>query len=371
MNIGIDARLLSGKMTGISRYLWNLIRFIPLYDKKNKYYLYTYDKVNYENDFYTFVPTQKEKISRQIYSHYWLNFILPKYLGENKIDLFFTPYLLVPLKKRNYKNVITIHDSMPRACKEYYSLHYRKYMEFILPIVIERSDAIVTVSESARRDIIKYNNVSEEKIHYVHFWTDDKYKPRDCNKIEKELLLKKYNLPENYILYVGAIEKRKNIEGILKISDILSSRGVDIKFVLIGNGGFGCKPLYEEMNKRRDRIIHLHGIDEQDLPIIYNLAQMFLFPSFYEGFGSPPLEAMKSGIPVLASNNSSLIEVVGEGGLLGDPIDYNFFVKNIIELLNDKDFHKKMAIRSLEQAKKFTHAIHIPKLISIFNDLEK
>jgi hypothetical protein len=179
MNIGIDARLLSGKMTGISRYLWNLIRFIPLYDKKNKYYLYTYDKVNYENDFYTFVPTQKEKISRQIYSHYWLNFILPKYLGENKIDLFFTPYLLVPLKKRNYKNVITIHDSMPRACKEYYSLHYRKYMEFILPIVIERSDAIVTVSESARRDIIKYNNVSEEKIHYVHFWTDDKYKPRD------------------------------------------------------------------------------------------------------------------------------------------------------------------------------------------------
>ena len=101
-------------------------------------------------------------------------------------------------------------------------------------------------------------------------------------------------------MYVGAIEERKNILGILKISDILKSREVDIKIVLVGNKGFGFEKLSEEMKQRNDRIIHIDYVSEEDLPSIYNLAEIFLFPSFYEGFGLPPLEAMKCGLPVIS-----------------------------------------------------------------------
>lgn len=367
MNIGIDARLLSGRMTGISRYLRNILEYLPSFDFNNKYYLFTDSEITPLNNFYSVISAKKKKLPRQIYSHYWLNYILPKYLSENKIDIFFTPYLLVPLSKSLCKNVIVIHDSMPKACEQYYSFHYKKYLELILPGSIRRSDAIITDSKSAMHDIIKYNGVSPEKINYMHLWTNENYKVRNFSNEEKKILLSKYNLPEKYILYVGAIEERKNIKGLLKISDILHSKGNDIKFVLIGKGGFGHKRLFNEINNRKDRVIHKNSIDEEDLPLVYNLAKIFLFPSYYEGFGLPPLEAMKSGIPILTSDNSSLPEVVGNGGLMYDADDNESFVTNIINLLKDDELYRNMSKRALNQAKKFTAQRQLPKLIEIFN----
>jgi glycosyltransferase involved in cell wall biosynthesis len=121
------------------------------------------------------------------------------------------------------------------------------------------------------------------------------------------------------------------------------------------------------MYKRVDRIIYIEHVAEEDLPSIYNLAEIFLFPSFYEGFGLPPLEAMKCGIPVLASNNSSLIEVVGEGGLLFDAEDYNSFAEKIILLLNDQQYHRDLSQRAIIQSEKFKPENQIIKLINHFD----
>jgi glycosyltransferase involved in cell wall biosynthesis len=369
MRIGIDARLLSGNMTGISRYLWNVLKYIPEFDKKNKYFLYLQDEVVLKNSFYNYVNVPKSKLPKQVYSHYWLNFVLPKSLEKNKIDLFFTPYILVPVKKSLRKNVIVIHDVMTKACPQFFTAYYKKYMSVIVPQSIKRADAIVTVSQSAKNDIVKFYDVHPDKITVTHIWTDEKYKPLQLNEEEKEFVRKKYNLPDKFILYVGAIEERKNILGILKIADILKSRDVDMRIVLVGNKGFGFDRFEDEIIKRKDRVLLIDYVPEQDLPFIYNLAKIFLFPSFYEGFGLPPLEAMKCGLPVLAGKNSSLIEVVVDGGLMFDSEDYDSFASSVIELLQDKEFYESMKAKALMQSEKFKPENEITKLIELFNSM--
>jgi glycosyltransferase involved in cell wall biosynthesis len=369
MNIGIDARLLGEKITGITRYLINVLEYLPSYDKKNNYSLFAYKKTEFDENFYKHHIVSNSKLSRQIKEHFWLNFTLPKILDKESIDIFFTPYILVPFKKTSKKNVIVIHDVMTKACPQFFTAYYKKYMSVIVPQSIKRADAIVTVSQSAKNDIVKFYDVHPDKITVTHIWTDEKYKPLQLNEEEKEFVRKKYNLPDKFILYVGAIEERKNILGILKIADILKSRDVDMRIVLVGNKGFGFEKLSAEMYQRNDRIIHIEHIAEENLPSIYNLAEILLFPSFYEGFGLPPLEAMKCGLPVITGKNSALLEVVGEGGLLLDSEDYSSFADNIILLLNDQTFYDEMKLKALKQAEKFKPDNEIVKLVNLFNSL--
>jgi glycosyltransferase involved in cell wall biosynthesis len=369
MNIGIDARLLNTSIRGTHRYLANLIRYIPQFDTANTYFIFHYEDTIKKNEFYSYISIKKSKLPRQLFEHFWLNFILPKHISNYSIDLFFTPYIFVPFKKGNWKNVITIHDALTKTCKEYYNWHYRKYMDLLVPPSIKRSDAIITVSESAKQDITRFYDIEPNKIYPLHLWTDENYNPQIIIESEKRALLTKYNLPEKFVLFVGVVEERKNISGIIKIAKILHSRGNRIKFVIVGKPGFGFKKIAEKMNELGNQIIHLQYVDEKELVQLYNLAKIFLFPSYYEGFGLPPLEAMKCGIPVIVSNKSSLTEIVGEGGLLGNPDDYEFFAEGIGKLLEDESFYLHMKMKALEQAKKFTAETHIAELIRIFNEL--
>ena len=370
MKIGIDARLLSTPIRGTARYLSNIIKYLPEFDQRNKYYIFQYENLPREDNFYTYITIKRSKLPRQIFEHYWLNFILPKKILELGIDLFFTPYIFVPLRKRNWKNLIVIHDSLTKICKKHYTFHYRKYLDLLVPPSIKRSDAIVTVSNSALQDILHYYDVQIGKIQYMHLWTDKKYKQVNITEKEISELKEKYNLPEKYILFVGVLEERKNINGIITISDILFNRGIDIPFVLVGRKGYGFNKIFRKLKKREGRIRHIQYVDDNDLVLLYNLATIFIFPSHYEGFGLPPLEAMKCGLPVIASNNSSLPEVIGKGGLLGNANDYEFFVDNIIKLLNDRIFYSQMKSKALKQAIKFTPENHVTKLVNIFNSLK-
>lgn len=371
MKIGIDARLLSTPIRGTARYLSNIIKYLPKFDKRNKYYVFQYENMPRENNFYSYIPIKKSKLPRQIFEHYWLNFVLPRHIEKLGIDIFYTPYVFVPFRKRNWKNVIAIHDSLTKACPEYYTFHYRKYNDILIPLSLKRSDIIITVSEAAMKDIIKYYKVSPDKIKFMHHWIDESYRPISLSEQNKEYLIRKFNLPEQFVLFVGILEERKNISGIIKISDILNSKKINIKFVLVGKPGFGFKQMNLEIQRRKNRIIHLIDVNDIDLVSIYNLAKIFLFPTHYEGFGLPPLEAMQCGVPVLASDNSSMPEVVGEGGLLGGSDDYEFFADKIISLLNDDQFYFEMKLKAIAQAKKFTSEAHINKLINIFNKFEK
>lgn len=370
MRIGIDARLLENRMTGIGRYLAGILKYIPEIDRENEYYLFSFsDLDNYKKRGFKVIATgEKNLIPSRIFSPLWLNFVLPKFLKKNKIDLFFEPNYFLPLSNKEIKNVITVHDLFQKIDKNYQQFYYRKYLDFFLPRAIKNSNAIIAVSENTKKDIIEFYNISEGKINVIYEAADEIFQPRDLDKEHKQKLISKYNLPSEFILYVGVIENRKNITGILKIADILQKNKNNIKITLIGNPGFGFKQIYEDI-KNKNNIYYLDNIEGEDLPYIYNLAKIFLFPSFYEGFGLPPLEAMQSGIPVLSSNTSSLPEVVGEGGIMHNPEDYESFSQDIIKLLEDRDFYDKIRRKGIRQARNFSWRETAKKIVGIFNQV--
>jgi glycosyltransferase involved in cell wall biosynthesis len=370
MNIGIDARILERKITGIGRSLQTLLDELPLVDKENKYFLFSYEKLNLNNIFYKEVPTIKSFLPQKFFSPIWMNFILPFYLKKNKINIFFSINTLIPLIKiKTIKYVFVLHDVTCKVDKNFHPFIYRKYIQFFTYFSIKSSDLIITVSEYSKKDIFKYYNVNKDKVKVVYLAAEKSFCPLNLTTEEKEEIKKRFGLTEHIIMYLGMIENRKNILGILKVADEVLKKNKQIKFLLIGKIGYGGKKLKEEINKR-ENVVHLMNIGDQLLKKIYNISFAFLFPSYYEGFGYPPLEAMQSGLPVLAADNTSLKEVIGDGGILHNPDDYNSFVKDIFRLLEDESFYKQMQRNGFEKAKKFNINKTVKEFVKIFNSLK-
>lgn len=369
MCIGVDARLLERKMTGVGRYLLNILRHIPEYDNQNDYYLFSYGKLSqYEKEKIKSISTinfTPQGILQRTISPLWLNFILPKYLEKYNINLFFSPNHFLPLKKIKAKSIIVIHDVFHKVNKNFHPLYYRKYVDFFLPRAIKNSNLIITISECSKKDIIRFYNVPAEKIKIIYPAADEAFQMKELTEREKKQYREKHNLPEKFILYAGVLEERKNIEGIIKIADLLKDK-TEIPILLFGKIGHRGKVYLREMQQKKN-ICYKGFVESDDLPYVYNLATIFLFPSFYEGFGLPVLEAMQSGVPVITSNTSSLPEVVGEGGIMREPNDYEGFADDILRLLEDKDFYDKMRRQGIEQAKNFSWENTTKEIIKLFN----
>jgi len=371
MRIGIDARVLEKRMTGVGRYLINILNGLPKYDRENEYILFSKSKIDIADQYYKKLVIGNSFLPEKIYSSYWLNFILPKYLRKEGIDLFFTPNHLLPLKKLNaIKSVTVVHDVFHKIDGDFHPSSYNLYLNLLLPNSFKKSDLIITVSNNSKKDIIRIFKVPEQKIHVIYENADESFKPMDIEEDSRKSILDKYDLSSNrLILYVGLVENRKNIIGILKIGDILYKRGINFNILIVGRKGFGFDKIYEEIKIRSSYVKYLNYVDDETLKIIYNLATLFIFPSYYEGFGLPPLEAMQTGIPVLASKTSSLIEVVGEGGILHEPDNYEAFAADIERLFSDSNLYQEMKKKALLQANNFSKEKSIRELIQTFKSL--
>lgn len=370
MNIGIDARLLERKITGIGRVLITYLNDIPKYDKENKYYLFTYEPIEFEKKFYTNIPTVKSIIPQKLFAPIWNNFILPRHLKKNRIDLLFSVNQILPLIKiKNCNYVSVVNDVIYKADPNFLPLIYRKYLQVFAHFSIKISDKILTISEYSKKDILKHYNIPPDKVKVILPATNKDFKPLDLSSTEKEDIKKQFKLSKNVVLYVGVIENRKNILGILKIADLVNKIRTDVEFVLVGKKGYGSDKIIKAVNKRTN-VKHLTNIDDIRLKKLYNIADVFLFPSFYEGFGYPPLEAMQSGLPVVTSNNTSLKEIVDFGGIMHDSNDYKSMSDDILRLLDDKKFHSEMKIKGIERAKKFNEEVPAKELVNVFNSFK-
>lgn len=372
MNIGIDARLLERKITGIGRILIMFLKELPKFDKKNKYFLFSYEELDFgEKGFYTNIATVKSIGSQKIFAPFWINFILPKYLKKNKIDLFFSINQIIPLIRiKGIKYVFSLNDVIYKVNKSFHPFIYRKYLQVFTYFSIKSSDLILTISEYSKHDILKYYKVDESKVKVIYPAADTEFCPMNISDVEKSEIRKSLALPEQLVLYLGMIENRKNIMGILRIADEIFTKNQNIKFLLAGKIGYGGDELLPEILKR-ENVLYLKSIDDQLLKKLYNISSVFLFPSFYEGFGFPPLEAMQSGLPVLVANNTSLIEIVGDGGILHDSNDYHAFAEDILKLITNKEFSLEMRTKGIEKAKEFRIEKNVKEFVDAFNSLEE
>ena len=270
------------------------------------------------------------------------------------VDVFHaTNHLLAHFKQA--KTVYTLHDLIFLRYPEYHLLYNRVYLTFSMPRYLQAADIIITPSECSKRDAIEFYGLPEEKIKVIYEAAAPIFQPtREPERLAQ--VRQKYNLPDKFILHVATIEPRKNLGRLLDAFKQIWLEWPEIRLVLIGKKGW----LYDEFFQKlqdlglTEAVIFPGYIDEADLPLCYQLAELFVFPSLYEGFGLPPLEAMACGTPVVCSNSSSLPEVIGEAGLLVEPTDTAALTEAIRRVLADDELRTELSGRALAQAQKFS-----------------
>jgi glycosyltransferase involved in cell wall biosynthesis len=244
------------------------------------------------------------------------------------------------------------------------------YLRFLCYFSTKISDAIITISEYSKNDILKHYDLNPDKVKVVYPSINTEFIPLNLSSKERNEIKSYLHLPKYVILYVGVIENRKNIFGILNVADEIYKRNKNIGFLLVGRLGYGNRKILSAIKKKKNVILQT-SIDDLMLKKIYNISDIFLFPSFYEGFGYPPLEAMRCGIPVIASNNTSLKEVIGDGGILRDPHDHHIMADDIMNILKDEELYAEMQGKGMKQAKKFTSENYVLGMLNVFNSFSK
>lgn len=360
--ICLDLQPLLSVKTGIGYYAENLVENLIKREKNNYtgeiYTLLEKNKkieikgINYKN--HSFLPHFYRKL---IFFWKYVPFSINFLIKEN-FDIYHSFDLRLPHKIKG-KSIMTIYDLIPflfpGLCKNINSKYFYNYMKSNA----ERADIIITISEYSKKEIIKLLKISEEKIKIVPAGIDILKYSKNNSMHEIKNIIDKYKLPSKFILYLGALEPRKNIPNIiLGFSKYKEERvDSDIKLVIAGKKAWQYENIFKtyELSKYKKDIIFTDYIDEKDKVILYKMAKLFIFPSLYEGFGMPVLEAMASGTPVITSNNSSLPEVVGEAGILVNPNSIIEISRAIAKILDgEEDYINDLIAKGKEQAKKFT-----------------
>ena len=362
MTIGIDIRVLArGTRTGVEEYTINLLsEFLPL-EPKNNYQLfynaYQKAKLNYSWLSLANVKLKDFRIPNRLF------FIATRYANQPKVDrllggvgLYFNPHFFTAPLSPGCKKIITFHDLSFERYPQFFSWRKRLWQKFLMEArrEAEEADKIIAVSQSTKDDLINLYGIESKKIKVIYSGVGKQFRPIKKRSATPKLK-KKYNLPGEFILYFGTIEPRKNLIGLIKAFELLRDKH-SIKLVVAGTKGWLYQDIFKaaQESKYSQDIIFTGFIEEADKPALYNLAQLFVYPSFFEGFGFPPLEAMACGLSTIVSHTSSLPEVVGQGALMIDPYNIDELAWAMETALTDSNLREQLIKKGIEQAKKFS-----------------
>lgn len=314
-------------------------------------------------------------LSYGIYRRLW-NIIPLKYnkLFKDEVDVYhFFDYIVPP--RIEGKVITTIHDLTYEFYPEIMEKKTLKRIKSGIEYSVKRADKIITISKSSKEDIMELFKINENDIEIVYPGVDyEVFSKKYTNNIFK-IVKEKYNLPKNYILYMGTLEPRKNIESIVEAFKLFKEESdlkeKDFKLVIAGKKGWMFESIFKLVNKLnlQEHVIFTDYVEEKDKTIIYAMAQLFVFPSIYEGFGIPVLEAMASSVPVITSNVSSLPEVAGDAAVLVDPKDTVSIAKNMYDILSNENLKAKLINKGHIQAQKFTWEASAEKLYKIYKSM--
>lgn len=354
MRIAIDAHAVGSKLAGNESYATNLIEALAQIDSSNEYTLYVTTPAAYER----FDRRWPNFTVRSTLPHTPLIRIpltLTAELRARPVDVLHVQFTSPPFSPCPV--VASIHDLSFEHLPQTFKRRSRTQLRLTVRRSARRAARIVTLSEHTRRDIVDTYDVAEDRISVIPLAAPAHFGPVS-NEKELQQVRNKYGIAGDYILSVGSIQPRKNLPRLVRAYASLRKKrpkGKLPKLVLVGK----CAWLYDEtLNTLKETgmeesVILTGYVPESDLPALYSGAVCFVYPSYFEGFGLPPLEAMKCGTPVIAGNRTSLPEVVGDAGLLLDPFDIDSLAHAIEQLVDNSDLRQQLRVKGLARARMF------------------
>jgi len=371
MRVAVNTRLLiENELEGIGRFSYEILKELC---NKNP---------NIEFDFIFDRPFSKKFLfNKNITGHilspqtrhpflwyYWFEIKLPKLLKKIKPDIFLSLDGFISTSI-NLKQISVIHDINFEHYPQNLPLFHRKFYQFFFPKYAKKAKTIITVSNYSKEDIIKTYGVQKEKIHVIYNGVGNSFSP--MNKQEKREIKKTFSSGSDYFIFIGSIHKRKNISNLLKGFDLYKEKTKSqTKLLIVGKKRWWSKEMnktYQKNNFKND-ILFTGYLQEKTLPKVLGSAKGLCFPSLFEGFGLPIVEAMKCGVPVITSNTTSMPEICGESGITVDPNNVNEIANAIKKIDEDPNLREKLIKLGLKRAKIFNWQIASEKLLEILKN---
>jgi glycosyltransferase involved in cell wall biosynthesis len=372
MRIGFDAKRLFNNFTGLGNYSRTLIKDL-IEITPYKFFLYTPKfKSSNETKDYRNADKYQVKTSNKLL---WRVKGIVKDLKQDGIKLYHGLSNEIPfgINKSGIKSVVTIHDLIFKIYPKTYNFFDSKIYDIKFKYACENADKIIAISESTKKDIVRFYNVSPLKIEVIY---------QACNPLFYELqskqnvasILNKYSLPQKFMLYVGSIIERKNLLTIVKAQDRLN-KDLRIPLVIVGKGDSYKQKVQDYIKTKEisDHFIWVDNLsDNHHLQAFYQAAEVFIYPSVYEGFGIPVVEALLSKTPVITSNLSSLPEAGGPNSICINPTDVNSMIKSIENVLSKKELRSRMVEKGYAYAKSnFDGKICAEKVLKVYQEVLK
>lgn len=347
---------------GSAEVCFELIKELEKIDKKNEYIIYL--PVNPTRD----LPSERENWRYEIVPNkkLWTLFSLRNSVNKDKLDFFYNPTHYSPLFL-NCSQIIALLD----VSYKYFPQLFKKKDLFKLNLwggkSLKEAKHVITISQSSKDDIIKEYSVPSSKVSVIHLGIRE----ITASKMSKGELFNKYNIHSPYILFVGTIQPRKNINRLIEAFKTLDDQ--EHELVIVGKKGWNYEDtlFLPEKLGIESKVRFLHTVSDADLAHFYKNAQIFILPSLYEGFGLPILEAMKYGCPVITSNVSSLPEAGGDAAEYVDPENVNDIAAKLEKVLSDKNLREKMIKKGYEQVKKFSWEKAAKEVLQVFEEVNK
>ncbi len=352
MKIGIDIRELErGKMTGIGRFLRNFIAYARRARPHYEFVLYG----NQHTATGLAGGNVQECIRQEGWTQWWDQILLPQMANADGVDVFLSPYIKGPLRVR-CPLVVTIHDLMDLVFPEYGSGAISRWLFKQMAVRVgRRADLVLADSQYSADDIARLLDLQRDKVEVLPIGLEERYKPV-LDGVVLAQVQRNYAIDAPYIFYLGNFKPHKNVQALIEVYASLPET-VRAEFQLVLGGREDRwrseRKAQAETLGLANRVRFIGQVEEGDMPALFSGAALFVFPSLYEGFGLPPLEAMACGTPVLCSERTSLPEVVGAAGVLFDPDNKEAWSQALSALLEDSAAREKMAENGLQRAQLF------------------
>jgi glycosyltransferase involved in cell wall biosynthesis len=370
MNIGFDAKRIFFNRSGLGNYGRNTIRQLTNHYENEEYHLYTpsysEDIVSYsDKNIHTITPSGF--INKKFKSR-WRSYGIKHNIIQDQIEIFhgLSNELPFGIEKTGVKSIVTIHDLIIHRYPELYKTLDVKIYKRKFDRALQEATKVIAISEQTKQDIIQFYGTEEDKIEVVYQGCDPSFYIRPSEDEMKECVTK-YNLPSQFLLFVGTIEPRKNA---LSIVQAIHQHDIDIPLYIIGRSTPYADKIKSYIEKHNlKNIVLLHGVSNHDLKIFYHLAEIFIYPSVFEGFGIPILEALASGTPVISSKGSCFSEAGGENSIYVAPDNISQIAEAILSLLHDSTNRNKLVEYGLRHAAKFTDDKIAKNLMNVYREV--